>query len=92
MKKLRISVSELISNLNLKDKCIINGNKKEIILSQDDLNKIIDAVGQRISDSYNQSHIVNSGNKDHLMLSGIIDELKEAFHSNKNLNKVRTKI
>jgi hypothetical protein len=89
MSNLRISSYEALTDLGLEQKAVMNGDKKEFLLSQDDIDKIINAVGQRISSVYQETHRKDSGDEDDLMLGSIIDELNEAFKDNKNTNKPR---
>lgn len=79
MSNLKISVYEVITNLKLEDRGIINGDNKAFLLSQNDLKNIINEVGRRISENYYEEYnnFINE-NKD-MTVAKIVDELNEAF-------------
>ena len=56
MSNLKISVYEVITNLKLEDRGIINGDNKAFLLSQNDLKNIINEVGRRISENYYEEY------------------------------------
>ena len=89
MNNLRISTDELIQELELENKSLLKGEEKTYQLSKEDLENIIDKVGQRISSVYKADHRQGSGDEDDLMLGRVIDELSEEFNSKKNKNKLK---
>jgi hypothetical protein len=93
MSNLRISVDEVIADLGLDKTSVMVGENKVFMLSQEHLDSIINAVGQRISLNYSKSHQENSGDQDDLMLGGMIQELNETFSDNNtNTNKAKIKM
>lgn len=91
MSNLKISVYEVITNLKLEDRGIINGDNKAFLLSQNDLKNIINEVGRRISENYYEEYNNSINENKDMTVAKIVDELNEAFSVSNTIKPTKMK-
>ena len=91
MGNLKISVYEVITNLKLEDRGIINGDNKAFLLSQNDLKNIINEVGRRISENYYEEYNNSINENKDMTVAKIVDELNEAFSVSNTIKPTKMK-